>query len=212
MNSRDYLLSSRPSISSMISVDSYQLSSPKLRDSLSTDGSGSMTPDGTSLTDSFNNAPTFNAISTDIPDDEDEASVSLVFNPKPLNSQTKVSKLSLLKDKTIPTTSLFDSFDSDLTRILHHLENSLTKYVLESGKSNKFVSSIDSQLADIRLMIDCEKDCSLLANQDKCQNGYLNDQIFRSVLNEFDMRVMLSLFNQYLKANANLSLEAGKNK
>ena len=85
------------------------------------------------------------------------------------------SRPSLFKAKTITTANLFDSFDSDLTRALHRLENSISKHELESKGNTPLISSIDSQLADIRLMIECEKDCSLLGNQRNYPNGATND-------------------------------------
>jgi len=202
-------MSSRPSISSMASVDSYpSLLALKVHDSSSTDGNGSLTPDQTSLNDSLNGSSTFSAVP---PDDENEDTQ---------RSSTNQSKFSLFKDKNISTTNLFHLFDGDLTRTFHRLETNLTKHVLESEKSNTFesrgfnsyASPIDSQLADIRLMIDCEKDCSLLENQGKYRHGFLHDRVFKSVLNELDMRVMFNLLNHYLKANVNLTIETGKNK
>ncbi len=216
-NSSDYISSYRPSISSMASFDSYQtLSHPlapfKLPDSISNDGSGSTPSDHMSLTDSTNGTLIFNATTPDTPDIDEEVNVPVGIDTKSSNDLKKVSKLSLFKDKTMQTTNIFDSFDSDLTRVLHRLENSLSKYTLESKGFDAYISSIDSQLADIRLMIDCEKDCSLLENQGKYRYSFVNDRIFKSVLNEFDMRIMLILFNQYLKANINLGIETGKNK
>jgi len=202
----------------MATIDYYQslphpLAPFKLPDSLSSDDSGGMPSDHASLTDSLNGTLAFHPITTDTPDgDDEEANVSLGINTKLSNDPIKISKVSLFKDKKIPTTNLFDSFDSDLTRVLRRLENDLSKYTVESKGFDTFVYSIDSQLADIRLMISCEKDCSLLENQGKYRHGFVNNRIFKSVLNEFDMRVMLILFNQYVKANINLGIESGKNK
>jgi hypothetical protein len=172
------------------------------------DGNGSLTSDQTSFTESFNGIPTFGAIPSE---DDNEETKGASKNP---------SKFSLFKDKNMPTTNLFHLFDGDLTRIFHSLEANLTKHLLESEKSNtlesrgfnNYASPIDSQLADIRLMIGCEQDCSLLENQGNYRHGFLNDRVSKSVLNELDMRVMLNLLNQYIKANVNLTTEAGKNK
>jgi hypothetical protein len=197
----------------MASVDADQLSPLKFPDSLSNDDSGSTLSDRISLTDSLNSAPTFQAITTDIPDDNnEEINVSGETDIKLSNDQPTKSKLSLFKDKTITKPNLLTSFDSNLTRILNCLETNLLKYASESKGFDTYESSIDSQLVDIRLMVDCEKDCSLFENQRKYRYGFINNKIFKSILNEFDMRVMVILLNQYLKANVNISTEAGKNK
>jgi hypothetical protein len=212
----NYVRSSRPSISSMASVDSYHsinqpLTPIKLQDSISNDDSASVASDSASLTSSL---PTFNAVGDDLPDDNDDdeavAQISIITTPS--SDQTKKSRPSLFKTKTISTVNPFDTFDTDLTRALRCLENSLSKQALESKGTDTFISSIDSQLADIRLMIGCEKDCSLLENQGRYPTRYANDRGFKSVLNEFDMRVMQILFDQYLKAGVILGIEAAKNK
>ncbi|CAF2358097.1 unnamed protein product [Rotaria sp. Silwood2] len=219
-SSSDYAGSSRPSFSSIVSLDSYHslpqsLSSVILEHSLSNDDTASVASDPTSLTSSLNGISTFQAIGTDTPDDDDddEATASISINITKSNDQSiNKSKPPLFKTKTLPTPNIFDSFDSDLTRTLHRVENNLSKITLESTRLDTITSSIDSQLADIRLMINDEKDCTLLENQSKHHNGFINDRVFTSVLNEFDMRIMQILFNQYLKSNTILSIEATKNK
>lgn len=198
----------------MASYDSYQpITTLKSSDSISNDGSVSVASDHASLTDSFNGTPTFQPIPNDTQEaTEEQTNVSNGVTLRPPIEQTKKSRLSLFKDKTLPSSNLVVTFDGSLTRVLHHLENALLKSASESKGFGPYESSIDSQLADIRLMVDCEKDCSLLDKQGKYHHGYLNDRIFKSVLNEFDMKIMVILFNHYLKANINITNEVGKNR
>jgi hypothetical protein len=210
----EYVISSRPSVSSLVSLDSSHslpqpLSSFKLQDSISIDDSGSVASDSASLSNSLNDPPIFQATGTDNPNDTDEPTASIEITTK--SSTTKPSKKfkpPFLKSLTLSTTHIFDQFEADLTRVSHCLENNLSKYVLESNASNNIISSIDSQLADIRLMINAENNCSLLENQGTHPNGYDHNRI----LNEFDMRVMQIVFNQYSKASVILSIESAKNK
>ncbi|CAF0754356.1 unnamed protein product [Rotaria sordida] len=215
----DYADSSRPSFSSLAGTESYHslpqsLTSMKLGRSISNDDIVSIASDSILLTNSLNGIPTFHASGTDTPpDDDDDAIASISINTITSNDQSiKKSKPSLFKTKTLSTTNMFDSFDSDLTRALYRLENNLSKITLESTRFDTITSSIDSQIGDIRLMINDEKDCTLLDNQSKYRNGFINDRIFTSVLNEFDMRMMQILFNQYLKSSTILGIEAAKNK
>ncbi|CAF0721845.1 unnamed protein product [Rotaria sp. Silwood1] len=218
-SSSDYAGLFRPSFSSIASLDSFHslpqsLSSLKLQPSISNDDSVSVASDPTSLTNSFNGTQRFQAMGADTPDeDDDDATASISINPTTSNDQSiKKPKPPLFKTKTLPTTHLFDSFDSDLTRTLHRLESNLSKITLESTKFDTIASSIDSQLGDIRLMINNEKDCTLLENQSKDHNGFINDRILISVLNEFDMHIMQILLNQYLKSSVILGIEAAKHK
>ncbi|CAF4198318.1 unnamed protein product [Rotaria sp. Silwood2] len=86
-SSSDYAGSSRPSFSSIVSLDSYHslpqsLSSVILEHSLSNDDTASVASDPTSLTSSLNGISTFQAIGTDTPDDDDddEATASISIN------------------------------------------------------------------------------------------------------------------------------------
>jgi hypothetical protein len=210
----DYVISSRPSVSSLISLDSSHslpqpLSSLKLQDSISIDDSGSAASDSVSLSNSLNDPPIFQAIGTGNPDDEDESTASIEITTKPSTTKPpKKIKPPFLKSLTLSTTHIFDQFEADLTRVSHCLENNLAKYALESKQSNNIISSIDSQLADIRLMINAENNCSLLENPGIYPNGFDHNRI----LNEFDMRIMQIVFNQYSKAGVILSIESAKNK
>lgn len=196
----------------MVSVDSYSSLShplaPRFQDSVSIDESGSTASDRISLTES---------ISSSVPPSETgngEGTGAGVVT-RSVADHPKSSRFSIFKDKNIPTTNLFQLFDGDVTRVVHHLEAALTKHIIESENNTTFESygaPLNSQLADIRLMIECEKACSLLENQSQYQHGYLHDRILKYILNEFDMRVMLIVLNQYLKANANLPTESGKTK
>lgn len=206
----------------MISVDSYQTLSHPLAsrngDSASIDGSGSTASDRVSLTESITSSLIFNSTSLNTSENGHSKAAAVVTRSS--TDESKSSRFSIFKDKNISTANLFQLFDGDITRISHQIESNLTKHVLESEKHKTFESGafenystpINSQLADIRLMLDCEKDCSLLENQNQYQHGFVHDRILKFVLNEFDMRVMLIVLNQYTKANANLTAETGKNK
>ena len=176
-------------------------------------GSESTESDRVSVTDSITSNPMLNSISMDV---SENINGEVPLRARASTDQSRFSRFSIFKDKNLSAANLFQLFDGDITRVFHQLEANLTKHVLESEKYKTFESGafetyatpINSQLADIRLMIDCEKDCSLLENQ----NQQLHDRILKFVLNEFDMRVMLIVLDQYLKANANLTTEVGKNK
>ncbi|CAF1525777.1 unnamed protein product, partial [Rotaria sordida] len=102
----------------------------------------------------------FKPLAPDTPDEVvkgEDATATITINLTQSNDQTiKKARPPLLKSKTITTTNLFDSFDSDLTRVLHRLETSLSKPTLDPKGFNTLISSIDSQFADIRLMINSE--------------------------------------------------------
>ncbi|CAF3328118.1 unnamed protein product [Rotaria socialis] len=217
----EYIASARPSFSSIASSDGYHsLSQPaslfKLQESISYDDNSSVTSDPPSLTNSFNGTPTFKALAHDSPDEVvkgEDATATITINLTQSNDQTvKKPRPPLFKSKTITATNLFDSFDSDLTRALHRLETNLSKSTLDSKGFDTLISSIDSQFADIRLMINSEKDCTLLENQSKHSKGLVHDRMYTSVLNEFDMRIMKIVFNQYLKASLILNNESLKTK
>lgn len=197
-------------------MDSYStLSHPlaqRLQDSISIDGSGSTASDRISLTESISSSATFNGTVSESGSNEGTAA-RVVTRTVP--DQPKSSRFSIFKDKNIAPTNLFQLFDGDVTRIVHHLEAALTKHVIDSENYKTFenyAAPLNSQLADIRLMIECEKACSLLEIASPSQHGYLHDRILKYILNEFDMRVMLSVLNHYLKANGNLPTESGKTK
>ncbi|CAF2042514.1 unnamed protein product [Rotaria magnacalcarata] len=217
--SSEYIASARPSFSSITSLDGcHSLSQPaslfKLQESISHDDNSSVTSDPPSLTNSFNGTPIFKPLAPDTPDEVvkgEDATATITINLTQSNDQTiKKARPPLLKSKTITTTNLFDSFDSDLTRVLHRLETSLSKPTLDPKGFNTLISSIDSQFADIRLMINSEKDCTLL--ESKYSNGLDHDRMYTSVLNEFDMRIMKIVFNQYLNASPILNNESLKTK
>ncbi|CAF1464217.1 unnamed protein product [Adineta steineri] len=98
------------------------------------------------------------------------------------------------------------------TKVLHCLETNLAEYVSESKQPNGITSSIDSQLADIRLMVNSEDNCSLLESRAIDHNGSNHDRVFKSILNEFDVRIMLIIFNNYTKASTIVSAKVAKNK
>ncbi|CAF4053278.1 unnamed protein product, partial [Adineta steineri] len=218
----DYAPSSyRPSVSSMMSVDSYHtmpypLSTIKQQDSMSLDETGSVTSDSVSLTNSLTGPPVFQGIGADnvIGDDDDseDATISIETPTKTSDKSSKKVKRPFLKSLTLATSNIRDSFDTDLTKVLHCLEANLAKYVSESKQSNGIISSIDSQLADIRLMVNSEDNCSLLQSRAVDHNGFNHDRVFKSTLNEFNMRIMLIIFNHYTKANTIVTAEAAKNK
>ena len=206
---------SRPSSSSIATVDSFNLSSQslKLQDSISIDDDVSLASDSLSLHNSFNGPLAFHSIGNDTLDDDDDCTdPSVTLKITPSSDQSKKFKAPLFKNKTIATTNIFDSYDSDLTKVLYRLENDLSKCSLESKRFDTIISPIDSQLADIRLMIDSEKDCSLLESRGTYPNRSSDDRVLKSIFNEFGMRIMQILFNQYLKANTIIGIEAGKNK
>ena len=200
----------------MVSVESYSsLSHPlasRFQDSGSIDGSGSTASDRISLTESISSNVTSSLALSETGNGEGTAAGVVA---RSVADHPKSSRFSIFKDKNISATNLFQLFDGDVTRVVHHLEAALTKHIIESENYKSFESyaaPLNSQLADIRLMIECEKACSLLENQSQYQHGYLHDRILKYILNEFDMRVMLIVLNQYLKANANLPTDSGKAK
>ena len=213
-SSSDYAPSYRPSVSSMISVDSYSslpqlLSSVKLQDSLSIEDSENALSDPSSLTNSLSGPLTFQGVGNDATDgDEEEPTASIEISPQP----SKKPRRPLFKSLTLSTPTIRDPFDTDLTRASHQLETNLTKLAAESKDSNGTMFAMNSQLADIRLIIQSEKNCSLFEARGITGQGYNHDAVFKSTLNEFDMRVMLILFNQYSRASTIVGLEAAKDK
>ena len=205
----------------MASLESFNslppIASPlKLLDSPSIDDSISVTSDRSSISNSMNDSLTYGKTSIDSPDiersgnDDNEAVVSIISSPTSPDKPIKKSRPPFFKARTIATTHLFDSFDNDMTRILRCLENDLRQYSLEPNKSDSIISSIDSQLADIRLMISCEKGCSLLENYSIHDDKLTNSRTSKTILNQFDMSILQILLNQYVKANIILGMETGK--
>ncbi|UJR26188.1 hypothetical protein I4U23_007531 [Adineta vaga] len=141
-------------------------------------------------------------------DDEDESSASIEIT----TTQSTKKPKKLFKSLTLSTATIRDQFDTDLTRASHCLQSNLTKHAAEAKNTNGIISSLDSQLADIRLIINSEDNCSLLDSHEISRHGYNQDQIYKCALNEFDMRMMLILFNQYSKVNTILSAEVAKDK
>lgn len=199
-------------------MDSYpslsQQLSHKLQETISNDDSISSLSDRVSLTNSFNGMSTLTS-SGNHPIDEnidgEDSTGSITINlTQSTDGTAKKSRPTLFRSKTLASTNLFDSFDSDLKRALDRLETNLTKLSLEPKGFDTFVSSIDSQLADIRLMINSEKDCSLLETEVKYSNGLDNDRVYKSVLIQFDTRVMQIIMNHYLKATTIVGQESAK--
>jgi len=182
------------------------LQSAKFQDTISIDGSGSTNSDRISLSESC----VFHA-AHDEETDEFNDSGGVILRSS--TEQPKLSRLSMLKDKALSTNSIFHLFESNLAQVLNRLEMNLAKYVLETNQFDsknleQFSSSNDSHLIDIRLMIDCEKDCTLI----ETHHLFLNDKHLQAILNEFNMRIMLNLFNHYIKANIYLNNECGRNR
>ena len=212
--SSEYVMSSRLSISSMLSVDSSRSSIQlphQIQETVATDANDSISSDQASL---GNSLPIFapteaeDANGNHDLEENEEATASIVSTKKPAKERT-----SLFKQKTLTSAStIFDSFDTDLTRAYQRLEATLAKSLLEPKRMETMTNSIDSQLADMRLMIDCEKNCSLLESRTRSAHGLANDRQFQSMLSECDTYLMKLLFEQYLNANAILANESSKNK
>ena len=214
----EYVVSSRLSISSTISAESnrssLQLPPYPVPEYISIDENDGITFDQASLTNSL---PTFSPTETEgangnhVPAGDGEASASIVITPS-TKKPTK-EKPSLFKQKsTTSAGTLFDSFDNELIRAYQRLEASLAKSLLETKRPGAMINSIDSQLADIRLMIESENYCTLLEGRARRPQGLANDRMFNSVLNECDTYVMKLIFEQYLNANGIFGNESSKNK
>lgn len=209
----------RPSISSMSSERTdrsfSQISSqPPIHDLLSNDDNISGTFDSASLTRSSSGNPEFQALRGDTIEEDDQettGSVSIVLPITP--DQPKKFRHPLFRNRTIGgTLSRFNTFDSDLSRVLSCLEADIKKSPLQAKEFDITASAIHSQLADIRLMVYDEKDCSLLKTQPKNRKDSVNDKTVKLILEDFDKHVMQIVLNQYKKANSIVNLEAAKQK
>ena len=61
-------------------------------------------------------------------------------------------------------------------------------------------------------MVDSEKECSLLSKQSAHLHGFLDDPVFKSVLEQFDLRVVKQLFELYRNANSAVDSDKAKHK
>ena len=178
------------------------------------DENESILSDQTSLTNSLSHSLTFSPAENDETEtnnnDAEASALIVVHTPSP---EPKKSRPSLFKQKTLPSNPIFDTFDSDLTRAYYRLENLLSKSSSQDSKRfDSLINSIDSQLADIRLMIDCEKDCSLLESFRRNSSGSTQDRQFKSTLNDCHQQILKLIFEQYINANTIMTQENGKNK
>ena len=186
------------------------LCSNSLLESVSMDSAESVTPDPGSLTNSLSNPLVFDAIGDD---DNEEASASIITYPvRPVPPTTSKLKPPLTKQSTLPSSNLSDSFGKDLDRALFRLETAMNKPPVDSRRTSAIVSSSDSSFVDVRLMVDSEKDCSLLSKQSAHLHGFLDDPVFKSVLEQFDLRVVKQLFELYRNANSAVDSDKAKHK
>ena len=204
----------RQSVSSMMSTESYSslpqaVMSLKRQESTSIVESSSGASDPGTLTSSFDDSLEFQGAEADTPDDDDERGASIEITTM---KTTKKPRKPLLKSLTLSTTTIRDQFDNDVTRVSHVLLTNLTKLAAEASNTNGLIYSLDSQLADVRLMVKSEANCTLLDSKEISHHEYSQDRTYKTALNEFDMRMMLALFNQYTKANTILGAEVAKDK
>lgn len=201
----------RQSVSSMMSTDSLPqaVTSLKLQESISIEENGGAASDPGSLTSSFNDPLVFQGAEADMSDDGSEKGASIEITT---TKATKKPRKPFLKSLTLSTTTIRDLFDNDVTRTSHVLLTNLTKLAAESSSTNGLIYSLDSQLADIRLLVKTEVNCTLFDSHEISRHGYSQDRKYKSALNEFDMRMLLALFNQYTKANTILNAEVAKDK
>ncbi|CAF0978718.1 unnamed protein product [Adineta ricciae] len=214
LDESDYTPVYRQSISSMMSTESYNslpqaVTSLKLQESIHNVENCGAASDPGSLTSSFDDSLAFQGTEADTLDDSDERGASIEITTM---KTTKKPRKPLLKSLTLSTTTIRDQFDNDVTRVSHVLLTNLTKLAAESNNTNGLIYSLDSQLADIRLIVKSEANCTLLDSQEISRHGYSQDRTYKAALNEFDMRMMLALFNQYIKANTILGAEVAKDK
>ena len=129
---------------------------------------------------------------------------NLPATPSP---EPKKTRASFIRQKTLPSTPIFDSYESELNRAYHRLETALKKTLLESRRSETNLISIDSQAADIRLMIECENDCSFFEIPRRASPGRL-----KNVMSDCDQYIFKRIFENYINASTILTQENGKTK
>lgn len=204
----------------MISVDSTRTPS-NLRplESVPSDDNEPIGSDRSSLNNSLNLSASFSPIELDgttenVKDQGDaEATASIVLSaPTTPVVEPKRTRPSLFKQKTLPTGSMFDSFENDLLRTYHRLDTALKKSSSEPRRAETTFTSIDSQWADIRLMMEGEKDCTLFEPSIRNSLGSAAEQRFKTTLNQIYQHIIRHLFEQYMNAQSNVATENAKNK
>lgn len=185
-------------------------SSNTLQESVSLDSAESDTLDSGPLTDSLNSPPVFSAI---VESDNQEASASIISSPvRTLPPVASKAKPSLTKQSTLPSSNFTDSFAKDLDRALFRLETALNKPLVNSTRTSAIVSSSDSSFVDVRLMVDSEKDCSLLPEQTNPLHGFLDDTEIKSIVEQFDLRIVKQLFEHHRNASSSIDSDKAKHK
>ena len=187
------------------------LLSSSLQESVSLNESECATPDPASLTNSLTGPLEFDAI---VDDDNEEASASIVTRPVRPVPPPAASKARppLVKQTTLPLSNLSDSFSKDLDRALLRLQTAMSKPSENSRQASAIVSSSDSSFVDVRLMVDSEKDCSLLLKPNARAHGFFDDPVFKSVVEQCDLHVVKQLFEQYRNASSAVDSDKVKHK
>jgi hypothetical protein len=185
------------------------------------DDNDGMTDDQAALSQSFNDSlSTFTSTLNNDDGNDDNNDANSVNDEEPMasiddtsfQSRSTTTRSPLTRQKTLPTSSMFDSFDSELKRAYHRLEPILSKLSIEQKQFDAMQTSIDSQLADIRLMIESEQHCSLMDDSIRYSSSSINDRLINRIWQECDLCIIKLVFEQYLNSHTILSVNMDKSK